>query len=205
MRCPLVAAAALAHSWLPRVGAAVSTRPIQFIIPFSRREPHRHGHPRHPPQLAASLGVPVVLVNSRRRGAVAWTGVAQGKPDGYTLAANRALHADHPADHAAGRDVQGLGLRRLGSLRAIDSGVILVKRARRGRRSKIRRPREEECGHGHVRVRGPRTNSYFNMELVAAGLRHTLSHVPFSGSGPVKNALLAARASAPAARSACSP
>src|SRR5204862_135922 len=79
------------------------------------------------PQLAANLGVPVVLVNKAGGGgAVGMDGVAKAKPDGYTLAATvrstvTILPATQPdvtyklADFAV-----------VGSY-AYDSGVVLVK------------------------------------------------------------------------------
>jgi len=74
---------------------------------------------------------------------------------------------------------------------AIDSGVILVKAGAPWKTL------EEFVDHarknpGSVTYgsAGLGTNSYFNMELLQQAYGLTLSHVPFSGSGPVKNALL---------------
>src|SRR5207253_2553313 len=123
-------------------------------------------------------------------GAVGMDGVAKARPDGYTLAATvrstlTILPATQPdvtykiADFAV-----------IGSY-AIDSGVILIKAGAPWKTL------EEFVDHakknpGTVTYgsAGLGTNSYFNMELLQQAYGITLSHVPFNGSGPVKNALL---------------
>jgi tripartite-type tricarboxylate transporter receptor subunit TctC len=74
---------------------------------------------------------------------------------------------------------------------AIDSGVILVKAGAPWKTL------EEFVDHAKKNPgtltygsAGLGTNSYFNMELLQQAYGITLSHVPFNGSGPVKNALL---------------
>jgi len=172
-------------------GQPYPTRPIQFVIPFATGGPTDTAIRVIQPQLAASLGVPVVLVNKPGGGgAVGMDGVAKARPDGYTLAATvrstlTILPATQPdvtyriADFAV-----------IGSY-AIDSGVILVKAGAPWKTL------EEFVDHARKNPgkltygsAGLGTNSYFNMELLQQAYGITLSHVPFSGSGPVKNALL---------------
>ena len=167
------------------------TRPIQFVVPFATGGPTDTAIRVIQPQLAASLGVPVVLVNKPGGGgAVGMDGVAKARPDGYTLAATvrstlTILPATQPDVTYKISDFAVIGSY------AIDSGVILVKAGAPWKTL------EEFVDHarknpGSVTYgsAGLGTNSYFNMELLQQAYGLTLSHVPFSGSGPVKNALL---------------
>jgi tripartite-type tricarboxylate transporter receptor subunit TctC len=167
------------------------TRPIQFIIPFATGGPTDTAIRVIQPQLSANLGVPVVLVNKPGGGgAVGMDGVAKARPDGYTLAATvRSTVTILPATQT---DVtyKIADFTVIGSY-AIDSGVIMVKAGAPWKTL------EEFVDHakknpGTVTYgsAGLGTNSYFNMELLQQAYGITLSHVPFSGSGPVKNALL---------------
>ncbi|PYM83140.1 MAG: hypothetical protein DME13_16315 [Candidatus Rokuibacteriota bacterium] len=141
-RSLLIAATLLVTAMaLPVAAQPYPTRPIQFVIPFATGGPTDTAIRVIQPQLAASLGVPVVLVNKPGGGgAVGMDGVAKARPDGYTLAAT-VRSKKNPGTVTYGS--AGLG-----------------------------------------------TNSYFNMELLQQAYGITLSHVPFNGSGPVKNALL---------------
>src|SRR2546423_10381437 len=103
------------------------TRPIQFVIPFATGGPTDTAIRIIQPQLAASLGVPVVLVNKPGGGgAVGMDGVAKARPDGYTLAATvrstlTILPATQPDVTYKISDFAVIGSY------AIDSGVILIK------------------------------------------------------------------------------
>jgi len=176
---------------LPVAAQPYPTRPIQFVIPFATGGPTDTAIRVIQPQLAASLGVPVVLVNKPGGGgAVGMDGVAKARPDGYTLAATvrstlTILPATQPDVTYKISDFAVIGSY------AIDSGVILVKAGAPWKTL------EEFVDHakknpGAVTYgsAGLGTNSYFNMELLQQAYGITLSHVPFNGSGPVKNALL---------------
>src|SRR3989442_15180459 len=143
------------------------TRPIQFIVPFATGGPTDPAIRVIQPQLAASLGAPVVLVNKPGGGgAVGMDGVAKAKPDGYTLAATvrstlTILPATQPDVTYKISDFAVIGSY------AIDSGVILVKAGAPWKTL------EEFVDHarknpGSVTYgsAGLGTNSYFNMELL---------------------------------------
>src|SRR5499427_3157186 len=67
--------------------APYPTRPIEFVIPFAPGGPTDTAIRLIQPQLSASLGVPVVLVNKAGGGgAIGMDAVAKARPDGYTLA-----------------------------------------------------------------------------------------------------------------------
>src|SRR5213592_5153652 len=87
-RLALVAAALALGAPAGVLAQAYPTRPVEFIIPFATGGPTDTAIRVIQPQLAANLGVPVVLVNKAGGGgAVGMDLVAKGKPDGYTIAA----------------------------------------------------------------------------------------------------------------------
>ena len=175
----------------PAAAQPYPTRPVEFVIPFAPGGPTDTAIRIIQPQLAANLGAAVVLVNKPGGGgAVGMDGVAKARPDGYTLAATvrstlTILPATQPdvtykiADFAV-----------IGSY-AIDSGVILVKAGAPWKTLEAfveyARKNPGTVTYGSA---GLGTNSYFNMELLQQAYGLTLSHVPFNGSGPVKNAIL---------------
>ena len=188
---PIVVTLVLIAAVLPVAAQHYPTRPIEFVIPFATGGPTDTAIRVIQPQLAASLGVPVVLVNKPGGGgAVGMDGVAKARPDGYTLAATvrstlTILPATQPdvtykiADFAV-----------IGSY-ALDSGVILVKAGAPWKRlEEFVDYAKKNPGKVTYGSAGLGTNSYFNMELLQQAYGLTLAHVPFNGSGPVKNALL---------------
>ena len=176
---------------VPAVAQQYPARPVEFVIPFAPGGPTDTAIRIIQPQLAANLGAAVVLVNKPGGGGAAgMDGVAKARPDGYTLAATvrstlTILPATQPdvtykiADFAV-----------IGSY-AIDSGVILVKAGAPWKTLEAfveyARKNPGTVTYGSA---GLGTNSYFNMELLQQAYGLTLSHVPFNGSGPVKNAIL---------------
>jgi tripartite-type tricarboxylate transporter receptor subunit TctC len=82
MRRSLVIAATLLVTAmaLPVAAQQYPTRPVQFVIPFATGGPTDTAIRVIQPQLAASLGVPVVLVNKPGGGgAVGMDGVAKAR------------------------------------------------------------------------------------------------------------------------------
>jgi len=176
---------------LPVAAQQYPTRPVELIIPFATGGPTDTAFRIIQPQLAASLGQPIVLINKAGGGgAVGMDLVAKAKPDGYTLAATvrstvTILPATQPdvtyklADFAA-----------VGAF-AFDSGVILVKSGAPWKTlEELVDHMKKNPGKVTYGSAGLGTNSYFNMELLQQAYGVTLAHVPFGGSGPVKNAVL---------------
>src|SRR3989454_10945201 len=84
----VVAALALGAQPVGVRAQAYPTRPVEFVIPFATGGPTDTAIRVIQPQLAANLGVPVVLVNKAGGGgAVGMDLVSKAKPDGYTIAA----------------------------------------------------------------------------------------------------------------------
>ena len=187
----IVVTLALLAAALPAGAQPYPTRPIEFVIPFATGGPTDTAIRVIQPQLAANLGVPVVLVNKAGGGgAVGMDGVAKAKPDGYTLAATvrstvTILPATQPdvtyklADFAV-----------VGSY-AYDSGVVLVKAGAPWKTlEELVAEAKKNPGKMTYGSAGLGTNSFFNMELIKQAYGIELAHVPFGGSGPVKNAVL---------------
>ena len=187
----IVATLALIAAALPAVAQQYPTRAIEFVIPFATGGPTDTAIRVIQPQLAANLGVPVVLVNKAGGGgAVGMDGVAKARPDGYTLAATvrstvTILPATQPdvtyklADFAV-----------VGSF-AYDSGVVLVKAGAPWKTlEELVAEAKKNPGKMTYGSAGLGTNSFFNMELIKQAYGIELAHVPFGGSGPVKNAVL---------------
>ena len=170
---------------------AYPSRPVELIIPFAPGGPTDIAFRLIQPQLSANLGVPLVLVNKAGGGgAIGMDGVAKARPDGYTLAATvrstlTILPATQPDVPYKIADFAPIGAV------AFDSGVIMV------RRDAPWKTLEEFVDHvrknpGKVTYgsAGLGTNSFFNMELLKQAYGLEMTHVPFGGSGPVKNAVL---------------
>ena len=176
---------------LPAAAQQYPARAIEFIIPFATGGPTDTAIRVIQPQLAANLGVPVVLVNKAGGGgAVGMDGVAKAKPDGYTLAATvrstvTILPATQPDVTYKLSDFAVVGAF------AFDSGVIFVKAGAPWKTlEELVDHMKKNPGKVTYGSAGLGTNSYFNMELLQQAYGVTLSHVPFGGSGPTKNAVL---------------
>src|SRR5882672_9306151 len=167
------------------------TRPIECVIPFAPGGPTDTAIRIIQPQLSANLGVPLVLVNKAGGGgALGMDAVAKAKPDGYTLAATvrsvvTILPATQPDVTYKLSDFAVVGAY------AYDSGVIFVKAGAPWKTlEELVDHMKKNPGKVTYGSAGLGTNSYFNMELLQQAYGVTLSHVPFGGSGPTKNAVL---------------
>ena len=182
---------ALIAAALPASAQQYPTRAIEFIIPFATGGPTDTAIRVIQPQLAANLGVPVVLVNKAGGGgAVGMDGVAKAKPDGYTLAATvRSTVTILPATQ---KDVTyKLGDFAVIGAFAYDSGVVLVKAGAPWKTlEELVDHAKKNPGKLTYGSAGIGTNSFFNMELLKQAYGIEMAHVPFGGSGPVKNAVL---------------
>jgi tripartite-type tricarboxylate transporter receptor subunit TctC len=178
----------------PPAGAlaqAYPTRPVEFIIPFAPGGPTDTAIRLIQPALSANLGVPVVLVNKAGGGgAIGMDGVAKAKPDGYTLAATvrstlTILPATQPDVPYKISDFAAIGTY------AVDSQVVTVKNGAPWKTlEELIDHAKKNPGKLTYGSAGQGTNSFFTMELIKQAYGLDLAHVPFGGSGPVKNALL---------------
>ena len=175
----------------PATAQQYPTRPIEFVIPFAPGGPTDIAIRVIQPQLSANLGVPVVLVNKAGAGgALGMDTVAKARPDGYTLAATTRstvtiLPATQPDVAYKLSDFSVVGSY------AFDSVVVLVKT---GGPFKTIEELVEQARKNPGKVTygsaGLGTNGFFAMEMIKQAYGIDLAHVPFGGSGPVKNAIL---------------
>jgi tripartite-type tricarboxylate transporter receptor subunit TctC len=171
--------------------APYPTRPIECVIPFAPGGPTDTAIRIIQPHLSANLGVPLVLVNKAGGGgALGMDGVAKGKPDGYTLAATvrstvTILPATQPDVTYKLSDFAVVGAF------AVDSQVVLVKAGSPWKTlEELVDVAKKNPGKLSYGTAGLGTNSFFTMELLKLTYGLDMTHVPFGGSGPVKNAVL---------------
>ncbi|MBI3933964.1 MAG: tripartite tricarboxylate transporter substrate binding protein [Acidobacteria bacterium] len=166
-------------------------REIELIIPFPPGGPADTATRIIQPRLSEILGVPVILVNKPGGGGSLGTDfVAKAKPDGYQLLATSnnsltilpAMQPDltyQPTDFASiGTfmvDINVITVRTNQPWKTLEE---LVDYARKN-------PGKLNYGSG-----GVGTNSYFLIEMFKLAFGLDIAHVPFQGTGPLKNALL---------------
>src|SRR5262244_819211 len=144
-----------------RAQAPYPTRPIECVIPFAPGGPTDTAIRLIQPQLSANLGVPLVLINKAGGGgALGMDAVAKAKPDGYTLAAT------------------------------VRSTVTILPATQPDVTYKLGDFAKKNPGKLAYGTAGLGTNSFFTMELLKLTYGLDMTHVPFGGSGPVKNAVL---------------
>ncbi len=166
-------------------------RQIEFIIPFPPGGPADAAARIIHPQLSANLGVPIVLVNKPGGGgALGADFIAKGKPDGYTVYAT--TNSTLTIITAMQRDLtyRLTDFAPIGSTMA-DMGVITA------RSGAVWKTLEElvdyakkNPGKLNYGSAGLGTVSFFTMELFKISYGLDIAHVPFQGTGPVKNAIL---------------
>src|SRR5262245_48149761 len=186
-----VAALAAGGPTAAAIAQSYPTRPIEFIIPFAPGGPTDTAIRLIQPALSANLGQPVVLVNKAGGGgAIGMDGVAKAKPDGYTLAATvrstlTILPATQPDVTYKISDFAAIGTY------AVDSQAVMVKSGSPWKTlEELIEHAKRNPGKLTYGSAGQGTNSFFTMELLKLAYGLDIAHVPFGGSGPVKNAIL---------------
>ena len=187
----VVAALAVAGPTADVLAQSYPTRPVEFIIPFAPGGPTDIAIRLIQPALSANLGAPVVLVNKAGGGgAIGMDAVAKAKPDGYTLAATvrstlTILPATQPDVPYKISDFAAIGTY------AVDSQVVSVKAGSPFKTiEEMVEHAKKNPGKLTYGSAGQGTNSFFFMELLKLAYGLDIAHVPFGGSGPVKNAVL---------------
>jgi tripartite-type tricarboxylate transporter receptor subunit TctC len=170
---------------------AYPARPIELIIPFPPGGPADTAARIIQPKLSAVLGAPLALINkSGGGGALAADYVAKSKPDGYTVFAATnapvtivpATQPDisyRPADFAAVgismTDVSVFVGKAGSPWKTLDEFVDYVRK------------NPGKLSYGSA---GLGTVSFFAFELFKNAYGLDITHVPFQGGGPVKNAIM---------------
>jgi tripartite-type tricarboxylate transporter receptor subunit TctC len=189
----LVLAALLAGTAIPGVHAqpAYPTRDIEIIVPYAPGGPVDTATRVIQAELARQLGATVVITNKGGAGgALGMYAVATAKPDGYTLAgsanatlvtvpATQANVAYTLADFAViggfAADYQSLVSRPQSPWKTIEEFIEYAKK----------NPGKLTYGSP-----GVGSISQFNMEILKMKQGLDIVHVPFTGTGPVKNAIM---------------
>jgi tripartite-type tricarboxylate transporter receptor subunit TctC len=166
-------------------------RQIEFIIPFAPGGPADTAARIIQPQLAANLGAAIVLINKPGGGgALGADFVTRAKPDGYTIYATTnstltIITATQPDITYRLTDFMPIGsyMAELGvvvahpgsGLKTLEEMVDYAKK------------NPGKLNYGSA---GLGTVSFFTMELIKISYGLDIAHVPFQGTGPVKNAII---------------
>jgi len=188
-------AALLAVALLAAGPAAAQTdypsRPVEMIVVFPPGGPADTAARIIQPALQAVLGVPVALVTKGGAGgALGMDAVARARPDGYTLAAS--VKTTMTILPVTRRDLpyRVTDFAIIGSY-ALDSQGILVRASAPwktlGELIDFAKKNPGKLSYGSA---GVGSISHFNVELVKAAHGLDITHVPFAGTGPLKNAIL---------------
>jgi tripartite-type tricarboxylate transporter receptor subunit TctC len=175
-----------------RAGAAdYPTHEIEMIVSFPAGGPADTSARILAPKLSAILGQPIAVVNkSGGGGSLGADYVAKGKTDGYTIynSTNSALTisptilkdipykvSDFTPIGAYAADLGVITVRAGGPAKTLDEFVEYARK----------NPGKLTYGSA-----GLGTVSFFSMELFKLAYGLDMAHVPFQGTGPVKNAIL---------------
>src|SRR5262245_20634141 len=170
---------------------SVPAPPVEVFIPFPPGGPAGTAARIIQPKLSAALGVPLVLVNkSGGGGALAADYVAKSKPDGYTVfAATNApvtiVPATQPDISYRPTDFAAIGTS------MTDVSVFVGKAGSPWKTLEefveYVRKNPGKFSYGSA---GLGTVSFFAFELFKHAYGLDITHVPFQGGGPVKNAIM---------------
>jgi tripartite-type tricarboxylate transporter receptor subunit TctC len=171
--------------------SAYPSRAIEFIIPFPPGGPADTAARIVQPSLAAALGVPIVLTNKPGGGgALGGDFVAKAKPDGYTVYATTnstltIITATQPDLSYRASDFAAVGSY------MTDIGVITAKpNAPWKTLEEFVDYAKKNPGKLSYGSAGLGTVSFFTVELFKQAYGLDITHVPFQGTGPVKNAIM---------------
>jgi tripartite-type tricarboxylate transporter receptor subunit TctC len=189
----LIALLAVAAALVGAMPAAAEypDRPIEMIITFPPGGPTDVAARVVQPALAKALNVPVVLVNKGGSGgAVAMDAVAKAKPDGYTIAATvRSTISITPAVQA-NVPYRLKDFEMIGAYAASPQALVVRKDSPWKTLEELVSGVKAAPGKFSYGSAGQGTNSHLSMELLKLARGLDMAHVPFQGSGPLKNAIL---------------
>lgn len=192
-RIALLIPAALLLSWTSASMAQSKypAREIEFIVPFPPGGPGDTAARIIQPRLSAILGVPIVITNKTGGGgAVGADFVARSKPDGY-----RVFATTNSTLTIITATQSNLPYRRddfvpVGSYMA-DLGVVASRAGAPWKTvDELVQYAKKNPGKLSYGSAGVGTVSHFTMEMFKLSYGLDIAHVPFQGTGPVKNALL---------------
>jgi tripartite-type tricarboxylate transporter receptor subunit TctC len=166
-------------------------RPIEMIITFPPGGPTDLAARVVHPAFAKALNVPVVLVNKGGSGgAVAMDAVAKAKPDGYTIAATVRSTVSITPVVQENVPYRLKDFEVIGTYAASPQALVVKKGAPWRTLEELVNDVKANPGKHSYGSAGQGTNSHLTMELLKLARGLDMAHVPFQGSGPLKNAVL---------------
>jgi tripartite-type tricarboxylate transporter receptor subunit TctC len=170
---------------------AYPERAVEMIVTFPPGGPTDTAARLVQPHLSAHLKVPVALVNKGGSGGAAGMDfVAKAKPDGYTIAATvRSTVSITPVVQAS-VPYRLSDFEPIGAYAASAQALVVRKGAPWRTLEELVEDARKNPGKLSYGSAGQGTNSFFTMELLKLARGVDVGHVPFGGSGPLKNAIL---------------
>jgi len=189
---PVVAALALLILTAgPTRAADYPTREIELIVSFPAGGPADTGARIIAPKMSSLLGTPVVVINKTGGGgAVGADYAAKAKPDGYTVYASTNSVLTISPTILKNIPYRASDFTPIGAY-AWDLGVITTRAGGPARTlEEFVEYAKKNPGKLSYGSAGLGTVSFFTMELFKQAYGLDLTHVPFQGTGPVKNAIM---------------
>jgi tripartite-type tricarboxylate transporter receptor subunit TctC len=191
VRTLLALAAALTAAAVPGLVQAYPERAIELIVTFPPGGPTDTAARLVQPALQADLKVPVVVVNKGGSGGAAGMDlVAKARPDGYTVAATVRSTVSITPVVQANVPYRLADFEVIGSYAASPQAIVVKKGAPWRTLEELVEDVRKSPGKLSYGSAGLGTNSFFTMELLKLARGMDVAHVPFGGSGPLKNAIL---------------
>jgi tripartite-type tricarboxylate transporter receptor subunit TctC len=168
---PLVVLALFATGPRSASGADYPVREVEMVVSFPAGGPADASARILAPKLSAALGVPIAVVNKTGGGgSVGADYVAKAKPDGSTI-----FNSTNSAFTISPVILKDITVRVGGPARTLEEFVDYARK------------NPGKLNYGSA---GLGTVSFFTMELFKQAYGLDIAHVPFQGTGPVKNAIL---------------
>ena len=188
---PVLLALAVALAAPAPAQPAYPERAIELIVTFPPGGPTDTAARLVQPHLSAHLKVPVALVNKGGSGGAAGMDfVAKAKPDGYTIAATVRSTVSITPVVQANVPYRLSDFETIGAYAASAQALVVKKGAPWRTLEELVEDARKNPGKLSYGSAGQGTNSFFTMELLKLARGVDVGHVPFGGSGPLKNAIL---------------
>lgn len=166
-------------------------RAVEMIVTFPPGGPTDTAARLVQPYLSAHLKVPVALVNKGGSGGAAGMDfVAKAKPDGYTIAATVRSTVSITPVVQSNVPYRLKDFETIGAYAASAQALVVKKGAPWRTLEELVEDARKNPGKLSYGSAGQGTNSFFTMELLKLARGVDVGHVPFGGSGPLKNAIL---------------
>jgi len=187
----LVVAGLVAGMVMPAPAQQYPTREIEFVVSFPAGGPADTAARIIGPKMSSILGVPVVVVNKTGGGGASGADyAAKAKPDGYVVYASTNSVLTISPWILKNLPYKTTDFAPIGAY-ASDFGAITVKGGGPAKTLEefidYAKKNQGKLNYGSA---GLGTVSFFTMEMFKLAYGLDIAHVPFQGTGPVKNAIL---------------